>query len=286
VFKSKTAFIVLGVVGALVLLLGGVGVAYAQWPEPPTGDQPFYGMGQSLGRGAFYGRPFNGMAMRRRTFQDGPFQGLIGIVAEATGLSQEEILDALRDGQTLAEIAEAEGADLEEIVDAAVAAAESRLRAAVEDGRLTEAQMEQALDRLAEELPQRLEQAWQPTGPAGGLLGRFGEGFWTMYDAVAEALGLEPEALFTELHDGKTVADVAEEKGVEMEDVREALQDARAEARKEAIEQAVDEGRLTREQAEWMIEGLEEGFIPGARGLGRGRGSGPGPGGCGRGMGW
>ncbi len=45
---------------------------------------------------------------------------------------------------------------------------------------------------------------------------------------------------------------------------------ARAEGMKEAIEQAVEEGYLTQEQADWMLEGLEKGFMPGRGGFGRG----------------
>jgi hypothetical protein len=232
----------------------------------------------------------------------GPFWGrpaeLVEIAAELTGLSEDAVIDALREGQSFAEIAEAEGVDPQEIVEAATAEAESRLEEAVENDRLTEEQMDQTLDRLAQELPERLEQAWEPSGPTGHILGPFGQAFWTAYDAVAEALGLEPQAFFTKLHDGRTVAEIAEEQGVQMDEVRDALDSAQVEARKQAIEQAVDDGRLTQEQADWMIEGLEQGYVPHGRfgshrrGLGFGKNSGPGGGfmpghgGRGRGRGW
>lgn len=279
--KNKKWYIVLGAVGALVLLLGGVGIAYAQGPQRPMDGQPLCGRGRFPGGGMFGGRPFGGGPMR-----GSPFQGLVEVTAEVTGLSEDEVVAALEDGQTFAEIAEAVGVDPQEIVDAAIAEAESRLEEAVDDGRLTEEQMDQMLERLAEDLPERLEQPWQPGGPMGGVFGQFGEGFWTMYDAVAEAVGVTPEDLFTELHEGKSVAEIAEEQGVEMEAVRDALEDARVEARKQAIEQAVEDGRMSEEQADWLLEGLEQGFVPGGRGFDRGRGFRPGHGGHGRGMGW
>jgi hypothetical protein len=152
---------------------------------------------------------------------------------------------------------------------------------------MTEEQMALMLERLAENLPERLEQSWQVGGPmGGGILGQFNEGFWTMYDAVAETLELTPEELFSELHGGKSVSEVAEAQGVELEAIRDALEEARAEARKEAIEQAVEDGRLSQEQADWMIEGLEQGYMPGGGNVGQGHGGGPGRGGRGRGMGW
>jgi hypothetical protein len=96
---------------------------------------------------------------------------------------------------------------------------------------------------------------------------------WTLFDAIAEALGLTPNELFTESHDeGKSVADIAEERGVDLETVKDALKANRAEAQREAIEQAVEDGRISQEQADWLLEGLEKGFHPGGPGMGFGRG--------------
>ena len=45
-----------------------------------------------------------------------------------------------------------------------------------------------------------------------------------------------PEGLFSEMHSGKTLSQVAEEKGVDLESVQDAVQVARSEAAKEAIQ--------------------------------------------------
>jgi hypothetical protein len=264
VLKNKKWAIALGVAGALVLVLGGVGIAYAQWPEPPGDSESCFGGGPRGGRlsggGMFGVRPVGGPMMGRGPF-DGGRRVLVKITAEVTGLSEDEVLAALEDGRSVAEIAAAQGVDVQEIVDAAVAEAETRLQEAVDDGRLTETQMDQMLERLAEQLPERLEQAWQPGGPMGGF-GRFGDGFWTMYDEVAEALGLTPDELFAELHGGKSLEEIAEAQGVEMEAVRDALEAARGELMQDAIAQAVENGRMTQEQADWLLEGIEQGFLP------------------------
>lgn len=104
----------------------------------------------------------------------------------------------------------------------------------------------------------------------------FGRSSWATFDAVAEALGLTPEGLFAELHSGKTIADLAEKKGVELQDVCDVMSAARAEAMKAAINQAVEDGRLTQEQADWLLKGQELAFPLkggrfGRRGWGRGR---------------
>jgi hypothetical protein len=220
---------------------------------------------------------------------------LVEATAEVTGLSEDEVIAALEDGQTVAEIAEAEQGDPQAIVDVVLAEHEDRLQEAVDAGRLTDERMTEILEEMEEQLTDQLEEVHEPRlfGPGdfgsnlgGGILGRLGEGFWTMYDAVADALGLTPAALFTELHDGKTVAEIAEEQGVELEAIQDATEAAGVEARKQAIEQAVEAGRLTQEQADWMIEGLEQGFSRGRGFSPDGGGFRPERGGHGGGMGW
>ena len=109
----------------------------------------------------------------------------------------------------------------------------------------------------------------------------WGGGSWTIFDTIAEALGLTPNELFTESHDeGKTVVEIAEERGVDLSAVKDTLDARRAEARQEAIQQAVEDGRITQEQADWMLEGIEQGYGLGfgGRGMGRGGHFGMGPG--------
>ncbi len=122
--------------------------------------------------------------------------------------------------------------------------------------------------------------AQAPTPIPGGGLG-FGRGFglmgggnWSTFDAAAEALELTPDQLFTELHSGKTLSDLATEKGVDLQAVQDAMAAARKEAMQQAIEQAVADGQISREQADWMLQGLEQGWM-GGRGF-PGHGFGPG----------
>lgn len=125
-----------------------------------------------------------------------------------------------------------------------------------------------------------------PFGWHGGGLGRHGGGHgwggfawagggpWTMFDTAAEALGMTPEELFAELRAGKSPAEIAEERGVEMETVYDAMSAARSEVMPQVIEQAVEDGRLSQEQADWLLKGLEQGLFPMGRGFGHGWGEG------------
>ena len=73
-----------------------------------------------------------------------------GEIAEILGLEGSEIREALRNGSSVAELAEAQGIDSADIVDAIVARAEERLDTAVENGRIDDTQAAEMLTRAAE----------------------------------------------------------------------------------------------------------------------------------------
>ena len=96
-------------------------------------------------------------------------------------------------------------------------------------------------------------------------------------EAAAKVLDMTTDELSTALQSGKTLEQVAEAAGVDFADVQEAIQAAHATEMRERIQQAVDDGSITQENADWLLEGLEKGFIgvPGAFGFG-GHHGGPG----------
>jgi len=67
--------------------------------------------------------------------------------ADFLGLSVQEIAEALGDGSTLAEIAEANGSSGEELISYLVGIVDERLSEAVADGTITEEQKAEALER-------------------------------------------------------------------------------------------------------------------------------------------
>jgi hypothetical protein len=115
-------------------------------------------------------------------------------------------------------------------------------------------------------------QSTTPTPGPGGLLGKFGRGFgfWggpnSQFDAVAKALNLTPTQLFEQLHSGKTLDEIAKAQGVDLTKVQEAANASRLQAMKDSIAQAVKDGKMTQAQADWLLQGLEKGYMPGGRG--------------------
>jgi polyhydroxyalkanoate synthesis regulator phasin len=74
--------------------------------------------------------------------------GKLDAAAKYLGLTEDELRERLRDGDTLAEIAKAEGKPVDGLVDALVADATQRIDEAVENGRLTEVQATELKDGL------------------------------------------------------------------------------------------------------------------------------------------
>jgi hypothetical protein len=88
-------------------------------------------------------------------------------------------------------------------------------------------------------------------GP-GGPGGPGGHGFGG--EAAAEALGLSEEELRTQLQDGATLAEIAEEQGVD----RQELVDAIVTGMEEHLATAVEEGHLTQAEADERLADAEE----------------------------
>jgi hypothetical protein len=79
----------------------------------------------------------------------------LGAAAEALGLTEDELHEALAGGQTLAEVAAAEGVDLQTVIDAMVADAAEHLAAEVEAGDLTQEEADARLEHATERITAR-----------------------------------------------------------------------------------------------------------------------------------
>jgi hypothetical protein len=112
-----------------------------------------------------------------------------------------------------------------------------------------------------------------PTNPqqlpwGGKGFGCMGAGGWNNFDAMATALNLTPTQLFEKLHNGQTLADIAKAQGVDLAKVQEAANAERVKAMKDAIAQAVKDNKITQAQADWLLQGLDQGYLGKGRGFG------------------
>lgn len=91
-----------------------------------------------------------------------------------------------------------------------------------------------------------------PMGKGAGMgMGHYFAG--TMHSVIADALGMTEEELQSARSEGKSVADLAKEKGVKVEDLVSKM----VESRKAQLDQLVKDGKMTQEQMDAMLKNME-----------------------------
>ena len=93
--------------------------------------------------------------------------GLVGLAAEALDVSVEDLHAELKDGKSIAEVAEEKGVDTQEIIDTYLAELEENLTQAVEDGKITQNQADWMLEQATERAPDQLTNTWEGRFPGG-----------------------------------------------------------------------------------------------------------------------
>ena len=195
--------------------------------------------------------------------RDGP-RGFMDLTAAAKVLkmSEADLRTALQSGKSLADIAKDQGVDRQDVIDALVADAEKKI------------------DEMKADLPSRIADLVDGKMPAGGpgrggmdhhgpgMGGRHGEHL----AAAAKVLGLSDADLRTALESGKSLADIAEDQGVDKQKVVDAL----VASEKDELAQAVKDGKLTQAEADTRsadiatrVADMVDGKMP-ARGPGMG----------------
>lgn len=161
--------------------------------------------------------------------QSGPpalWQTFLGKLAANLGVDQERLQEALQ--QTT-----------QQVVDEAV-----------QQGKITPEQAEKIKARL-QNAPGSfgfIRKGWPEAGQGKGWHAKGAN-----LETLAQTLGLSADELKAQLKEGKKLAAIAEQQGVSMDELRQKMQ----EARMQAIQQAVEEGKLTREQADRLLQKMQ-----------------------------
>ena len=169
-------------------------------------------------------------------------------LATALGVDTETLRSEFAAGKSIADIAAEQGIAIDTVVAALVADLEEHLNEHVADGSLTEDEAAEKLasaeDRISEKVNEVPPTRDRNSGPRrGGQLPA----------AVLEMLGIDGPALREAFSEGKSVADIAKENGVEIGDIVGALVDERA-AR---LAEHVADGSLTEDEAAEKLEAME-----------------------------
>lgn len=145
--KKIIALASAGLVAAMVL--GTAGMAYAATDTTAPLCSAGAGMGAAIrGAGA----------------------RLADIVADLTGLSVEDVQAQRAEGDSIAEIAEANGVSADDVVSEALAARKALLDAKVADGTITQAQADAAYAQMTERVTERVSttQTGRPSWAGSG----------------------------------------------------------------------------------------------------------------------
>jgi hypothetical protein len=172
-------------------------------------------------------------------------------VAAAQADSRSEDSKAIID-----DAAEELGISPSKLSDALKKALGDRIDAAVAAGRLTSEEANTLKERIASD-----------DFPVLGGLRHHGFGHSGRLDAAAEYLGLTQAQLRADLEGGKSLAQVARDRGKSVDGLVNKL----VAAAKERIDGAVSAGRLTQAQADEMLDGLQSRMTELVNATGQGR---------------
>jgi DNA-binding transcriptional MerR regulator len=178
----------------------------------------------------------------------------------ALGMSVVEIRAYLAEGGTLADLAAEKGLDLEtlrtQIEADRLAELETCLNDAVTSGTITQAQADWVLEtaQLAAARPELL-----------GSCTPLAENF-SLNDFVAEAVGMTVEEIRAYLQDGGNLPELLEEKGLDLDTLREEARTAMLGELETCLSEGVANGTITQVQADFLLEHAQNAEAIGVRG--------------------
>jgi hypothetical protein len=179
--------------------------------------------------------------------------GVLKVAAQAIGIERKALVTALRDGQSLAEVAEANDVEPEVVVDAIVKARNKRIDAALDAGRITEDRAATMRSRAPERVTKLVNGEHNGRRRAERVKARR-QSRRVGFAVAADAIGIPPKELRAEVRDGTSIADVARANDVDPQEVINAIV-AAANAK---IDAAVDAEKIDAQRAETIKGRLAE----------------------------
>lgn len=159
---------------------------------------------------------------------------LVKDTATLLGVEQSQITDALKEGQTLLQIAEAKGLSEADYVQKLTDAKTASIDAQVTAGTLTREQADQLKSGLSERLKKQI--AEQGAGHQGPGRGRMPFGPMGNSEALTGILGVTQEELDADLKAGQSLADIAQTKGITKEELVSKIKDSMTESLNEWVD--------------------------------------------------
>ena len=174
----------------------------------------------------------------------------LAILASQLSMTPHDLREALRSGETVAQLAQEKGVNLDSLVTDVTAIRAAQLQKAVAAGKLTQDQANQILTNL-----QKGYTTWFSNGkPPDGWSDRAVAD--QHIEVLANQLGITPGQLKDDLKSGETLNQLAQEKGVSVDTlVTDITANRAAELQKE-----VAAGKMTQDQATQILTNLQNGY--------------------------
>jgi hypothetical protein len=177
----------------------------------------------------------------------------LAVAADALGVTEDELRTELEGGSSIADVATEKGVDLQTVIAALVADATADIDEKLAAGDIDQERADALKANLSERITDLVERDGLRGGPNGE--GGFGHrGRLVDLAVAADALGVTEDELRTELEGGSSIADIATEKGVDLQTVIAALvADATAD-----IDEKLAAGDIDQERADALKADLSE----------------------------
>jgi hypothetical protein len=178
---------------------------------------------------------------------------VMDIVTEATGLSQAEVVQQMRDGSTLSEIIAANGGDVEAIKAEVTTFVTERIETALADGRISQEHADEMLANLPDRISQIFDEVHSFEGRPFNRVERgiFGE----LIQSVETATGLTGREIAQQILDGSTLSKIITANGGDVEAIKVEVMALVTEAVNERLANGVI---LTQEEADAILVQAEE----------------------------
>lgn len=178
-------------------------------------------------------------------------------VFESLGLDTEVFRQALKDGQTMAEAAEAQGVSPDDLSAGLEAAFSAKIDDAVASGKLTAEEAAEKKAGVAERVEETINSdPRELKGDRGSRKSHKGNR-GAKLENVAELLGLSTDEIREAVEGGQTLAELAEAQGVSEDQLVAALM----EGVQEKMDQAVENDRLDADDADAKLAEIEERMV-------------------------
>lgn len=176
-------------------------------------------------------------------------RGALATAAEAIGISHADLRAQLRDGKTVAQVAQEHHVDPQKVIDAMVVKASARIDEAVANGKLDASRAATLKQKLPDAASKLVNREFKGRHPKARRVARR-----SAVRTAADTIGIETRALVQEVRGGTTVAQVAQAHNVDPQKVIDAVV-AKA---KDRIDEAVTNGKITADRANALTQRVTE----------------------------